>query len=138
AGRGGASTRPTTGRSSPSTRPARPAKASSKGKPDSRYKRGKFRKGVRDKVWDKEAAKSKDGVVRDPVTGRRMNKDEPWDMGHRPGMEHRKHVQSASRRNIDRKQFLDEYNDPSHYRPELPKSNRSHRGELKTDDYFGP
>lgn len=29
-------------------------------------------------------------------------------------------------------------NDPAKYRPELPSSNRSHAGELKTDDYFGP
>ncbi|MEI2417236.1 PAAR-like domain-containing protein [Orrella sp. JC864] len=113
-------------------------KGKGKGKDDPRYRRGKFRKGVRDKVWDAEAKKSKDGVVRDPVTQKRMNKDEPWDMGHKPGYEHRKHVDSAKRRGIDRKQFLDEYNDPSHYRPELPRSNRSHQGELKTDDYFGP
>ncbi|MFJ1012616.1 HNH/ENDO VII family nuclease, partial [Bordetella bronchiseptica] len=105
---------------------------------DPRYRRGKFRKGVRDKAWDQEARRSKDGVVRDPVSGKKMKKDEPWDMGHKPGYEHRKHVRSAKERDIDRKQFLDEYNDPSHYRPELPKSNRGHQGELKTDDYFGP
>lgn len=90
---------------------------------------------MRDKAWD--AAKGKDGKVRDPVTKKTMKKDEPWDMGHKPGYEHRKHVKSAAERDIDRKQFLDEYNDPSHYRPELPRSNRSHQGELKTDDYFG-
>ncbi|MEG6528376.1 HNH/ENDO VII family nuclease [Bordetella bronchiseptica] len=93
---------------------------------------------MRDKAWDQEARRSKDGVVRDPVSGKKMKKDEPWDMGHKPGYEHRKHVRSAKERDIDRKQFLDEYNDPSHYRPELPKSNRGHQGELKTDDYFGP
>jgi len=38
---------------------------------------------------------------------------------------------------ITRKQFLDEYNDPEHYRPELPNSNRSHKGEDLTDNYFG-
>ena len=114
------------------------ASSKSKAKDDPRYRRGKFRKGVRDKAWDAEAKRSKDGVVRDPVTKKPMKKDEPWDMGHKPGFEHRKHIESAKRRDIDRKRFLDEYNDPKHYRPELPKSNRGHKGELKTDDYFGP
>lgn len=40
-------------------------------------------------------------------------------------------------RGITRKQFLDEHNNPDHYRPELPSSNRSHKGEDLTDDYFG-
>jgi len=127
---------------SPKPGPARPAgqggKSGGPGKrnpADPRYQRGKFRKGVRDKAWD--AAKGKDGKVRDPVSKKVMKKDEPWDMGHKPGYEHRKHVKSATERNIDRKQFLDEYNEPSHYRPELPRSNRGHQDELKTDDYFG-
>ena len=32
---------------------------------------------------------------------------------------------------------LDEYNNSDHYRPELPSSNRSHKGEDLTDNYFG-
>ena len=71
---------------------------------DPRYKRGKFRKGVREKVW--EDAKGPDGKVRNPVTGKEMEYNEPWDMGHKPGYEHRKHQQSASARNISRKEFL--------------------------------
>ena len=54
------------------------------------------------------------------------------------GYEFRKHQQSASDRKITRKQFLDEYNNPNSYRPELPKSNRSHICEDKMDFYFGP
>ncbi|WP_228112003.1 GH-E family nuclease [Zoogloea sp. 1C4] len=102
---------------------------------DPRYRRGKFRKGKREKVW--EDAKDSDGKVRDPKTGREMKENEPWDMGHKPGYEHRKHQESASRRDIDRKKFLDEYNDTTKYRPELPSSNRSHAGEIRTNDYFG-
>jgi len=45
---------------------------------------------------------------------------------------------SAAARGIDPGQFRDEYNDPIHYRPELPSSNRSHTEELKTGEYFGP
>jgi predicted ribonuclease toxin of YeeF-YezG toxin-antitoxin module len=66
-----------------------------------------------------------------------MDKSEPWDMGHKPGFEFRKHQQSAQERGISRKQFLDEYNNAEHYRPELPSSNRSHKGEDLTDNYFG-
>jgi hypothetical protein len=103
---------------------------------DPRYARGTFRKGVREEVW--ENAKGPDGKVRDPVTGKEMNYNEPWDMGHKPGHEHWKHQQSAAERGLTRQGFLNEYNNPSKYRPELPSSNRSHAGELKTNVYFGP
>lgn len=66
-----------------------------------------------------------------------MNKDKSWDMGHLPDYEFRKHKKSAEERGITREQFLDEHNNPDHYRPELPSSNRSHKGEDLTDDYFG-
>ncbi|MGG3528911.1 GH-E family nuclease [Bacillus pseudomycoides] len=94
-----------------------------------------FRKGVRDKVWDN--AKDENGHVKDPINNEIMNKGEPWDMGHLPGYEFRKHKKSAEERGITREQFLDEHNNPDHYRPELPSSNRSHKGEDLTDDYFG-
>lgn len=101
------------------------------------YKRPSgFRNGVRDEAW--ENAKGPDGLVRDPKTNQVMNKDDPWDMGHKPGYEFRKHAASAEQRGISRKQFLDEHNTPSHYRPELPSSNRSHSGELPDNIYYGP
>ena len=94
-----------------------------------------FRKGVRDKTW--EMAKNSEGIVLDPLTQRIMDTNQPWDMGHRPGYEFRKHQQSAAQRGISRARFLDEHNDFTHYRPELPSSNRSHRGEDRTANYFG-
>lgn len=94
-----------------------------------------FRKGVRDAVWD-AAVEPSTGRVRDPLTGRFMSKDQAWDMGHNPGHEFRKHQKDAAERGISREQFLDEHNDPSNYRPELPSSNRSHKGEDLTDDFF--
>jgi predicted ribonuclease toxin of YeeF-YezG toxin-antitoxin module len=66
-----------------------------------------------------------------------MNPNERWDMGHKTGREFRKHQISAKERDISREEFLDEYNDPDNYRPELPSSNRSHAGEDMTDNYFG-
>ena len=95
-----------------------------------------FRKGVRDKAWEEVEKASPDGIVHDPKTGRPMSKDEPWDMGHKPGYEFRKHRASARERGITRKQFLDEHNNPSRYRPELPSSNRSHVCEDLTDLYL--
>jgi hypothetical protein len=94
-----------------------------------------YRKGVREQVW--ENAKAPDGNVYDPVSNDIIDPELPWDMGHKPGFEFRKHQQSAAERNITRQQFLDEHNIPEHFRPELPSSNRSHRGEDLTDDYFG-
>lgn len=93
-----------------------------------------YREGVRDQVW--ENAKDEHGRVRDPVTGRYMSKNQPWDMGHKPGYEFTKHQESAKERQISRKEFLDEHNNPDHYRPELPSSNRSHKGESKTENYY--
>ena len=95
-----------------------------------------YRKGVRDKVW--ENAIEDDGEVRDPLTQEIINKDDPWQMGHKPGYEFRKHQQSAIKRGISREEFLDEHNNPYHYRPELPGSNLSHKGEDMTEQYFGP
>lgn len=94
-----------------------------------------YRKGVRDKVWDN--AKGKDGVVRDPLTKKPLKPNEPWDMD-KPGYEFKKHQKSAADRKISRPEFLDEHNNPSHYRPELPSSNRGHAGEDATNKYFGP
>ena len=95
-----------------------------------------FRSGVRDQVW-KDAVEPSTGRVRDPVSGQFMSNEQRWDMGHKPGYEFRKHQQSARQRGIDRGQFLNEHNNPSKYRPELPISNSSHKGEDLTGDYLG-
>lgn len=99
------------------------------------YSRPSWKKGIRDEVWNK--AKDAHGRVRDPVTGKYMSKDKPWDMGHKPGHEFSKHQKSAQERGISREQFIKEYNNPDNLRPELPSSNRSHRGENRTGEYFG-
>lgn len=91
--------------------------------------------GFRDKVWNN--AKDAHGRVRDPVSGRYMSKDKPWDMGHKPGHEFAKHQKSAEQRGISREQFRNEHYNEKNFRPELPSSNRSHRGENKTKRYYG-
>ena len=87
-----------------------------------------FRNGVREDTWE-NAKDPLTGEVRDPVSSDVMDANEPWDMGHKPGYEFRKHVSSAEERGLSRKEFLNEHNDPSHFRPELPGSNRGHSGE---------
>jgi hypothetical protein len=102
-----------------------------------------YHKGVRDKVWEagtKTNAPGKsapDGNVYDPLTEEPMDPNEPWDMGHKPKYEFRKHQKSAAERGIGTKQFTKEHNNPDHYRPETQATNRSHQGEDVTDDYFG-
>ena len=86
-----------------------------------------FRDGVRDQVWEK--SKGKDGKVHDPLTEKTMRKGQPWDMGHKPGYEFHKLQADAAKTNLSRDEFLDIYNDPKYYRPELPASNRSHQNE---------
>ena len=101
------------------------------------YKRPSgYRKGMRETVW--ETAKNEDGVVIDPLTNKVMDQNKPWDMGHKPGYEFWKHQQSAAERGITRKEFLDEYHNVDHFRPELPSSNRSHKDELASNLYYGP
>lgn len=103
---------------------------------DPRYKRPSgFRTGMRDTVW--EDAKGPDGLVRDPTTGEVLDPNEPWIMGHKPGYEFRWHQRSAQNRDIERPDFLDEHNNPEHYRPESPGTSSGHEHELGWDDYEG-
>lgn len=100
-----------------------------------------FRKGVRDEAWN-DAINPETGLVNDPLTGSTMNKSEPWDMGHREGMEYWKERDNAINKWLDnrdyttRTEFLDKMNDPKRYRPEIPSSNRSHRGEDATNSFW--
>lgn len=93
-----------------------------------------FRKGVRESVFNN--AKDANGRVFDVQSGKEIKFTDSWDMGHLPGYEFRKHRASAQKRQITRKQFLNEHNDPSHYRPELPSSNRNHSDEAPDDIDF--
>jgi hypothetical protein len=101
------------------------------------YDRPEFRQGIREKVWE-NALKEGKGKVVSPSGEEVRNFNDPWEMGHKPKYEFRKHVQSAAERGISRDQFIEEYNDAGQYRPETPKDNASHRYEDKTDAYLGP
>lgn len=81
----------------------------------------------REEVW-KNTPRDENGNVLSP-SGDIIKASDDWHMGHKPGYEFRKHQKSAERRGITRKQFLDEYNNPDYYRPELPKDNLSNKHE---------
>jgi len=67
-----------------------------------------------------------------------MSANKPWDMGHLPSYENRKLQDYAAAHNWTRDQYLDAYNNPDSYAPELPSSNRGHSGEDPTGTFLGP
>ena len=83
-------------------------------------------------VW--EAWKSADGKVYDPsgqeiIWDRTKPRKGQWDMGHIPGQKyaevHAKYIGGK----MTKEEFLAWYRNPANYRPELPKTNRSHKYE---------
>lgn len=95
--------------------------------------RPSFRKGVVEEVW--ENAKGPDGLVRDPNTGEVINwtpgesRKGGWDMGHLPEAKYSEMHEAYMNGELTTKEFVDWYNDPANYRPELPSNNRSHKYE---------
>lgn len=95
--------------------------------------RPSFRKGVVEEVW--ENAKGPDGLVRDPNTGEVINwtpgesRKGVWDMGHLPEEKYSEMHEAYMNGELTTKEFVDWYNDPANYRPELPSNNRSHKYE---------
>ena len=95
--------------------------------------RPSFRKGVVEEVW--ENAKGPDGLVRDPNTGVVINwtpgesRKGVWDMGHIPEAKYSEMHEAYMNGELTTKEFVDWYNDPANYRPELPSNNRSHKYE---------
>ena len=92
-----------------------------------------FRKGVVEKVW--ENAKGPDGLVRDPNPGEIIHwtpgesRKGVWDMGHIPEAKNSEMHEAYMNGELTTEEFVDWYNDPANYRPELPSNNRSHKYE---------
>lgn len=95
--------------------------------------RPSFRDGVVEEVW--ENAKGPDGLVRDPNTGDIIewnsgeSRNGVWDMGHIPEEKYSKVHDQYMNGEITKDEFLNWYNDPANYRPEIPSNNRSHKYE---------
>ncbi len=95
----------------------------------------KFRKGIKSATWLLAVVDSDGGVVKSPG-GSIVQESDNWVMGHKPGYEFKKHKASAARRGITRKEFIDEHNNPAHYRPETKEDNESHIHEGSDDLNF--
>lgn len=95
--------------------------------------RPSFRKGVVETVW--ETAKKEDGLVRDFNTGEVIqwtpgtSRKGIWDMGHIPKEKYSEVHAEYMRGDMTKKEFVDWYNNPKNYTPEIPKNNRSHKYE---------
>ncbi|QFJ54668.1 GH-E family nuclease [Pseudobutyrivibrio xylanivorans] len=95
--------------------------------------RPSFRNGVVEQVW--ENAKGPDGLVRDPNTNEVIEWEpgQPrkgvWDMGHIPEEKYSVVHEAYMNGEMTTKEFVDWYNTPENYRPELPKNNRGHMFE---------
>ena len=102
-----------------------------------KYPRPKFSKKWRNSLYDSHVEKAT-GRARDPQTGKFIGRYSNWHAGHEPGYEFRYHQASGQARGISPDQWRSETHDPSHYRPELPSSNLSHKLEGSADEYLGP
>lgn len=77
----------------------------------------------------------KAGIVRDPATGDVIEweigqpRRDIWDMGHRPDSQYRDEFKLYLEGDLSLEDFRSRQQDPSYYRPELPKSNLGGKGE---------
>lgn len=93
---------------------------------DDLFPRVRARQGLAEEVW--ERSKSPDGKVYDP-SGVEIRPGDVWELGHTPGNKFSDAQLRAAKEGWDRKTWREYQNDPDIYRPELPRSNRSHRHE---------
>jgi RHS repeat-associated protein len=85
-----------------------------------------YRAGTRDAAV--RNARTADGSLIDPL-GSHIDPSQPWDMGHRPGLKFEDIQRRAAEEGWSRETFMNYHNNPLHYRPELPSTNRSHVAE---------
>nr|WP_241430683.1 HNH/ENDO VII family nuclease [Haloferax elongans] len=104
------------------------------GKKYGRRKRPPYAPGQVETVWkqaDQEASELPDGQVPDPFEPWRIlewdggNRKGDWEMGHKPGREYQYLIEYYLQGVISEEEFVREYQDPSHYHPQHPTTNRS-------------
>lgn len=92
--------------------------------------RPSYADGQVEKVY--ENARQPDGNVYDPHTGdplpwdKTRSRNGQWDMGHVNGQKYSDVHSDYMQGQMTTEEFRKWYQDPAHYRPELPKNNRSH------------
>ncbi len=97
--------------------------------------RPKYAPGQVEEVWRRAKQEGDDDIVEDPNTGqlltwdRSRDRTEQWHMGHKPDREyqylHRYYMLGI----ITKDEFIEEYQNPDHYRPEAPIPNQSQKYE---------
>ena len=78
--------------------------------------------------------KNEEGKFIDPNTGNVIPEKEGkqvYDIGHKPGYEHRREVEKAEEEGLTQAEFNDRMNDPNKYHIEDRSENRSRKHEMK-------
>ena len=86
-----------------------------------------IRKDVREEV-ERRAAKNEKGQFLDANTGKPI--EGQYDLGHKPGFEHRREVAKAEEEGLSQEEFSDRMNNADYYQIEDPHENRSHAHEM--------
>jgi len=81
---------------------------------------------------EQRAQKNEQGQFLDANTGQPI--EGQYDLGHKPGHEHRREVAKAEEEGLTQKQFGDRMNNPDYYQIEDPHENRSHAHELPENE----
>ncbi|RYJ15323.1 DUF4157 domain-containing protein [Halogeometricum borinquense] len=106
------------------------------GKRYGRRSRPPYAPGQIEQVWQQAKDEGLDDKVRDPNTDEILHwntesdENRGWHMGHKPGREYRVLVKYYLCGIISEEEFVSEYQNPDHYRPEDPSENMSSRHEL--------
>jgi polyhydroxyalkanoate synthesis regulator phasin len=100
--------------------------------------RPKYVAGLVEQVW--ENAIQADGKVRDPnplyeelTWHRNKSRFDQWHMGHKPKYKYSRLVDRLVNEEIDWDQFIEDYNNPDNYNPELPSKNMGHGFESEPE-----
>ncbi len=105
------------------------------------YENGRpsYRRGVEETTYNN--AKDVNGKVYDPESGAEIvwqpgqARQGVWNMGHRPGFEYRHLLRALREGRITQEEFLNQYNNPAHYRPETPHTSSVGAHELDISSY---
>jgi len=92
-----------------------------------------IREAVRAEV-EQRAQKNEEGQFLDANTGKPI--EGQYDLGHKPGFEHRREVTKAEEEGLSQDGFNDRMNNPDLYQIEDPHENRSHAHEMPDNAEF--
>ncbi len=95
------------------------------------FNRPYIRKDVREEV-ERRASKNEEGQFLDANTGKPI--EGQYDLGHKPGFEHRREVAKAEKEGLSQGEFNERMNNADLYQIEDPHENRSHAHEMADNE----